>query len=215
MIKPLRATTRAMAGCAVAMAMIGTAIPLSAKANETVDLLELPSVMAPKAAKALALNITRQNNHLMVVGERGIILNHKLGESKPEGAVEDSQGRWWLQANVPVSVNLTAGAFASDTLAFAVGHDGVILRSKDAGQNWELIFDGTDANEQVLVAAKKVFDAFKAKVEAARDAMPEDPTEEQQQAMDDLEYELENQMFAYEDAEAGARFGPARPMLDV
>lgn len=214
MIKPLRASTRVLAGCAISIvALMGSAAPTTAHA--TVDLLELPSTPAPKAAKALTLNIRQRDNHLVVVGERGIILNHQVGQTAPDGAVKDSEGRWWKQADVPVSVNLTSVAFASESVLFAVGHDGVILRSKDTGATWEKVFDGDDANEQVVAQAKKVFEAFEAKVQAARDAMPSEPTEAQQTAMDDLEAELEEQTFAFEDAEAGARFGPARPMLDV
>lgn len=199
----------------LACAAFAFTLGISSPAIAEIDLLEIPAVQAKKAAKALALNITARGNRVVAVGERGIILVREEGAKAPEGAVTDSQGNWWMQAEVPVSINLTSIAFASDEKLFAVGHDGVILRSTDTGATWEMVFDGNDANEQVLEAAKKVYESFEAKVEAARDAMPEEPTEEQQQAMDDLEVELEEQLFAYEDAQAGARFGPARPMLDV
>lgn len=199
------------ASTAVAVSLGMAAVPAYAE----IDLLELPAVQAKKAAKALALNITARGDKVVAVGERGIILRRTTGAKAPEGSIKDSQGNWWLQGEVPVSINLTSVAFASDKVLFAVGHDGVILKSEDGAETWEKVFDGSDANEQVVAAAKVKYDKFEDMVEEARDAMPDEPTEEQQRAMEDLEAELEEQLFAFEDAEAGARFGPARPMLDV
>lgn len=173
------------------------------------DLLQLPAVMAPKAARALTLNIDSRGNRVVVVGERGIILLRDQGAQAPDGAVKDGQGGFWKQASVPVSVNLTSVKFATDKVVFATGHDGVVLKSVDAGTNWKLVFDGNKANQQVLAAAKAKLDAMTQSVEAKRGAAAKN------QALEDMEAALETMQFAFEDAEAGARFGPARPMLDV
>lgn len=168
------------------------------------DPLDLPAIQAPKAAKALSLNVTSQGSNVLMVGERGIVLKKDLAAAEPAQGVKDNEGKVWTQAKVPVSVNLTGVTFVNDTLAFVVGHDGVVLKSTDAGASWTKVFDGNKANEQVVAAAKKKMDDMQARFDAASPA-----------AQEKLNAELEAVTFAFEDAEAGARFGPARPMLDV
>ena len=48
-------------------------------------------------------------------------------------AYSDDQGRSWVQAAVPVSVDLTSVSFVTPRLGWVTGHDGVVLRSDDAG----------------------------------------------------------------------------------
>lgn len=168
------------------------------------DPLDLPAMMAPKAAKALMLNVTSHESNVLVVGERGIVLKKDMAAADPATGVKDADGRVWTQAQVPTSVNLTSAVFASPSVAYVVGHDGIVLKSTDAGLTWSRVFDGHKANEQVVAAAKKKMEAFQAKYDAASPA--------EQDAMSEA---LEAATFAFEDAEAGARFGPSRPMLDV
>jgi len=168
------------------------------------DPLELPAIQAPKAAKALSLNVTSQGSNVLVVGERGIILKRDFAAGDAAQGVKDNEGKVWTQAKVPVSVNLTGVQFVNDKLAFVVGHDGVVLKSADAGASWIKVFDGNKANEQVVAAAKKKMDDMQSRFDAASSAEQES-----------LNEALEAATFAFEDAEAGARFGPARPMLDV
>ena len=168
------------------------------------DPLELPAIQAPKAAKALLLNATAQGSNVLMVGERGIILKRDFAAGDSAQGVKDNEGKVWMQAKVPVSVNLTGVQFVNDTLAFVVGHDGVVLKSTDAGATWAKVFDGNKANEQVVAAAKKKMDDMQSRYDAAS------PAEQ-----DKMNEALEAATFAFEDAEAGARFGPARPMLDV
>ncbi|HEX4844127.1 MAG TPA: YCF48-related protein [Limnobacter sp.] len=168
------------------------------------DPLDLPAIMAPKAAKALMLNVTSQGSNVLMVGERGIVLKKDMAAAEPSTGVKDADGRVWTQAQVPVSVNLTSVVFASDKVAYVVGHDGVVLKSSDAGASWTRVFDGNKANEQVVAAAKKKMDDIQSRFDAAS------PAEQ-----DSMNEALEAATFAFEDAEAGARFGPARPMLDV
>lgn len=168
------------------------------------DPLELPAIEAPRAAKALSLNITSLGSNVLVVGERGIILKRDFAAGDSAQGVKDSEGNAWIQAKVPVSVNLTGVVFVNETLAFVVGHDGVVLKSTDAGASWVKVFDGIKANEQVVAAAKAKMEAMQSRYDAA--------SAEEQDAMNEA---LETATFAFEDAEAGARFGPARPMLDV
>ncbi len=75
------------------------------------------------AAQAVLIDSVRVGDSIIAVGERGTIVR---------GA-----GEVWNQiANVPTRATLTA-AFAVDDNVWAVGHDGVILYSADAGVSWE------------------------------------------------------------------------------
>lgn len=107
----------------------------------------------------------------------------------------DTRGRTWKQAEVPVSVTLTAVYFPTPGNGWAVGHDGVILRSDDGGARWTRQFDGNRANAQVLAAAQSRLDQARAVGGAAA------ATQAAERAL--------------EDAQAGAKFGPSRPLLDV
>lgn len=86
-----------------------------------------PSVMAPLASRALALDGFEVNGKLVVVGERGHIL------------ISTDNGATWRQAQTPTRALLTAVFFFDENLGWAVGHDSVILRTTDGGTTWELV----------------------------------------------------------------------------
>lgn len=77
----------------------------------------------PRAARALVLDMVRVGDAAVAVGERGHVLR----------AV--GQGPWRQVENVPTRATLTAIAAWNDRL-WAVGHDGVIVASSDAGLHW-------------------------------------------------------------------------------
>jgi photosystem II stability/assembly factor-like uncharacterized protein len=74
--------------------------------------------------------LARAGARLVAVGQRGHIM------------YSDDQGAHWLQARVPVAVDLTAVTFADARQGWAVGHDGVVLHSADGGASWERQADG-------------------------------------------------------------------------
>ncbi len=88
------------------------------------------SLMRPRAATSLLLDVAAAGERLVAVGERGHIL------------YSEDQGANWTRARVPTSVMLTRLFFADDSTGWAVGHDGNILLSSDGGVNWELQRDG-------------------------------------------------------------------------
>lgn len=155
-----------------------------------IDLLSVSALQSEKAARALLLGVATAGSRLVAVGERGIVVT------------SDDQGQMWRQAKVPVSVALTAVHFASPTLGWAVGHDGVILKTEDGGQVWSKLLDGDQANTLVLADLK----ARIAELEGATAKASGDDA-------DRLQAKLETIQFRLEDAEAGASFGPARPLL--
>lgn len=147
------------------------------------DPLELPAYRSTKAPSSMLLDVTHAGHRLVAVGERGIIV------------YSDTNGKTWAQAAVPVTVTLTGVYFPTPTKGWAVGHDGVILRTMDGGRNWAKQFDGNKANTMIVAAAEK-------RVQDARTA-GQSPTL------------LRGAESALEDARAGAKFGPSRPLLDV
>lgn len=183
---------------------LGVGVLASTSAWAFIDLLDLPAVMAPKAAKSFTMGVATRSGTVLMVGERGIVLQRNTASAAPAQGVVDAEGVAWKQARVPVSVNLTSVCFASDKMAFAVGHDGVVLKSMDAGGSWVRVFDGNQANAQVVALAQKRL----AEAQTQRDqAKPDEQTK--------LDEQLDNAQFALEDAQAGAKFGPSRPLLDV
>lgn len=100
-------------------------LTLSATATQT-------SEPAPLAAKSLLLDIARAGDRLVAVGDRGHVL------------LSDDEGRTWRQIIVPTRAMLTGVDFANATHGWAVGHDGVILATTDAGLTWTRQESGQD-----------------------------------------------------------------------
>ncbi|MEA1889000.1 MAG: YCF48-related protein [Pseudomonadota bacterium] len=84
------------------------------------------SEQAKLASHSLLLDITRANNRLVTIGERGHVL------------ISDDNGQSWKQILVPTRSQLTAVYFLDDRHGWAVGHDAVILFTSDAGETWSL-----------------------------------------------------------------------------
>ena len=104
------------------------------------DALETPAQLSPLAQAAPILSVTRCGDRLASVGVRGHIL------------LSDDKGATWRQASVPVSSDLTAITCPDPLEGWAVGHDGVVLHSRDGGEHWEKQLDGRDAAR--LMAAR-------------------------------------------------------------
>ncbi|MDM0051539.1 YCF48-related protein [Variovorax sp. J22R115] len=119
------ALTLACGGAAVA-ALAATAAP----GKEWRDVLDTPAVRSPLGARSLINGLARAGHRIVAVGQRGHVL------------LSDDGGASWRQAEVPVSSDLVAVCFPTERQGWAVGHDGVILRSTDAGQSWTLQLDG-------------------------------------------------------------------------
>ncbi len=87
---------------------------------------------APLAAKSLLLDVARAGNRLVAVGDRGHVL------------LSDDEGRTWKQIIVPTRAMLTGVSFGDARHGWAVGHDGVILATADAGETWTRQDSGQD-----------------------------------------------------------------------
>lgn len=88
-----------------------------------------PSVLnaeiMPRAASSLMLDIVDAGDRAVAVGERGHIL---VSETRRDG--------WRQIENVQTRTNLTAVTAAGGGRVYAVGHDGIVLRSDDGGLTW-------------------------------------------------------------------------------
>lgn len=169
---------------------LGAQAFLPAQAYE--DILDTPSMMSELADEYLLLDVESLGNRLVAVGARGHII------------YSDDRGANWTQAEVPVSVLLTAVDFVNDRTGWAVGHSGVILKSTDAGETWRKQFDGNAANASIISQAEAYLEQLEVELASA--------TEDQAA---DLEYAVEDAQYAVEDAQLDAEIGAAKPFLDV
>lgn len=147
------------------------------------DRLEQPAQTAIHPERSLLLDITRAGSRLVAVGEQGTII------------WSDDQGEQWQQADVPVSVLLTAVAFTDSNNGWAVGHDGAILRSSDRGETWQRVADGNVVNQWQVARYEHL------------NAAGMDPRTPEVSA-DDFAIMLDDALFAKEE-------GATYPLLDV
>jgi photosystem II stability/assembly factor-like uncharacterized protein len=85
------------------------------------------AVIARLAPESLLLDVARSGERLLAVGERGNVLVSKDG------------GLSWTQAKVPTRALLTGVYLLDSQLGWAVGHDAVVLRTRDGGSTWERV----------------------------------------------------------------------------
>ncbi|HVL00413.1 MAG TPA: YCF48-related protein [Dongiaceae bacterium] len=113
-----------------AICLVLVLYPLTVLSAEFVDALDLPAKMSPLAGHSMLTDVARAGTRMVVAGTRGHIL------------LSDDGGQNWRQASVPVSSDLTAIYFPDSNHGWAVGHDGVVLRSTDGGSSWVRQLDG-------------------------------------------------------------------------
>ncbi|WP_454833198.1 YCF48-related protein [Pseudomonas veronii] len=108
---------------------------LNADAGAFVDPLSLPSTPTNNLIHSRLMAVAGSDQGLVAVGPLGHIL------------VADKLGQDWTQAPSPLSTDLVAVRFVGERKVWAVGHDGVILHSEDAGQTWSRQLDGNQVLE--------------------------------------------------------------------
>lgn len=135
--------SRAPSFLLVSLIAIGAAIQSSDVLGGMPDVLEQPALISARASRSVLLAVTQAGQRLVTVGERGIIL------------FSDDGGMSWRQAQVPVSVTLTAVYFATEKKGWSVGHSGTVLHTEDGGASWSKQLDGNQAARLMLEAAQK------------------------------------------------------------
>lgn len=136
----------------------------------------------------LLLDIVRVGERLVAAGEQGTII------------FSDDGGVSWSQANVPSSTLITSMHFFDNQQGWAVGHDGIVLVTKDSGESWKLQLDGKVINRLRVAAIRKELK----RLTASSYELEEGSVDEVEQ----LEYLLEDALLALKE-------GPSTPLLDV
>ena len=152
----------------------------------------LPALKSELAEQSLLLDIARNDGRFLVAGEQGHIL------------YSDDDGQSWTQADVPVSLTITSVTFAGPDQAWATAHDGFLLHSADNGTTWQVKLTGSDV-------AKLSVGAIEERIEAQRSAVAEAAPENRE----DLEWALDDSLFALEEAMAAVDEGMTSPLLSV
>ena len=132
-----RTLLKALAAGGMLPLAVGAAAP--AEPTPWRDVLDTPAQKSSLAARGLLTGLTRAGKRLVAVGQRGHVL------------LSDDSAKTWQQADVPVSADLVAVCFPNAETGWVVGHDGVVLKSTDAGRTWARQLDGRGLGE-VLVA---------------------------------------------------------------
>lgn len=113
--------------------------------------LDRTAVAAHAPSHAVLLGAALAGARWVAVGERGLAL------------VSDDRGQSWRQAQVPVSVTLTAIAFADAQRGYATGHGGTVLGSNDGGLTWTRLLDGRAIAAMMREAAERSGDESRRK----------------------------------------------------
>ncbi|MEO8644216.1 YCF48-related protein [Pseudomonas sp.] len=100
--------------------------------------LDIPARLDGRLANSPLLAVVNTGERLVAAGLRGGII------------VSSDQGTSWIQAQVPVSVDLVAISFPSTKQGWAVGHGGVVLHSEDGGLTWQKQLDGHEASQLAI-----------------------------------------------------------------
>jgi len=175
-----------------AAVLIGAFGWLSVGHGSPTEFALLPALKSELAEQSLLLDVARNDGRLLVAGEQGHIL------------YSDDDGQSWTQADVPVSLAITSVAFAGADQAWATAHDGFLLHSADNGATWQVKLTGSDV-------AKLSVGAIEERVEEQRTAVAEATPE----TREDLEWALDDTLFALEEAMAAVDEGMTSPMLSV
>lgn len=86
---------------------------------------ELLPANSPVLTANLYLDAARAGTRVVAVGDRGYVV------------YSDDEGRHWQRADSPTGVLLTAVCFADARNGWAVGHDAVIIATRDGGATWQ------------------------------------------------------------------------------
>ena len=170
-------------------AIVGYAI---ASEGEATSFATLPAIQTESAQTSLLLDAATSGERILIAGEQGHIL------------YSDDQGSSWTHADVPVSLAITAVAFASPGKAWAAAHDGFLLQSTDNGASWQVKLTGIDVARLSVRAAEEQVKLLEA---ALQQATPE--------TREDLEWALDDATFAVDDAAAAIEEGVTTPLLNV
>lgn len=146
------------------------------------NVLQVAAEMNSLVEKSVFLEIDNFQQRQMMVGEYGRIL------------VRNNADASWLQANVPVQTTITAVDLIDDKVAWAVGHQGVILKTTDGGRHWIKMFDGLQLTGLLKTSLEQQIVLLTTQFERAEvdEIVDEDMLDELEMRLDDAVYKLED-----------------------
>ncbi len=124
----------------VAGALGAAAFAMAADRQLFLDPLDSPASRlsgADRAGHEPLVAVAASAGRTIAVGLRGVIIYADVGQPL------------WRQAAVPVQTDLVAAQLLDDRLAWASGHDSVILHSEDGGASWRKQFDRDGAKRLI------------------------------------------------------------------
>jgi photosystem II stability/assembly factor-like uncharacterized protein len=96
------------------------------------------ATIATLAPKSLLVDAASRDGRVVAVGERGHVL------------VSTDAGSTWTQARVPTRALLTGVFLGEKGLGWAVGHDLVVLKTRDGGLTWEQVYSAPGEEKPLL-----------------------------------------------------------------
>ncbi len=127
----------------------GTAPPVAAALALLLCLLPAPAAgqpgearertaRAPLAASSLLVDAAVRDGLVVAVGERGHVL------------ISTDQGQSWRQSDVETRALLTGVHMHDARLGWAVGHDEVVVRTRDGGLTWQRVHSAPEHEKPLL-----------------------------------------------------------------
>jgi len=128
------------------------AVALIVSAGIAVSAHAVPKIDPEKVAEIRALETKGYATHSDLAHQTLLVAAADLGDrivavgQFGHVVLSDDRGETWRQAaSVPTQALLTAVYFADDQIGYAVGHDAVIIKTEDGGENWELKYSDPEA----------------------------------------------------------------------
>ncbi len=128
-------------GWVAALLMSAAPCALHAQINPAV-MPKSGTLSAQSISRLLLTDVTRIGARLVAVGDRGYIV------------YSDNNGESWQRAEAPENLPLLTGIYVSAAkVGWAVGHDSVILVSRDEGKTWSKAFAAPDDQKPLMDVA--------------------------------------------------------------
>lgn len=118
--------------------LVGVVALLSTQVAAFQPPADQPAVISPLSSKSTLFAVAAAGQRLVAVGMRGHVVT------------SDDNGNSWRQSAVPVSTDLVAVSFPTETSGWAVGHGGVVLHTSDGGLTWTKQMSGRVSSSVAL-----------------------------------------------------------------
>lgn len=118
---------------------LSMAMAAGGAAAQAPDVPVVASKPGAASTRSVMLDAARAGKRIVAVGERGHVL------------LSDDDGATFRQAaGVPLDLTLTSVSFVDDKEGWAAGHGGVIMRTGDGGEHWDLQHRDTAADQPLF-----------------------------------------------------------------